>query len=673
MDDVGFSDLIAPAAAYPTPASVPISDAPISYAAPPLPVPAPANPTVTPLPSVAAAHPGLQVIGDGVVPAGFEVWKDGVYALKGGRSANDPWPSVDQPLPQEIRAYRKEVALFPIWISNVGLTADDKHVLLQISFRDVIGALKQLWCSYSELVDHNALLRLGTQGLPVGTANVKTVSHYLNLAAALNGPTDRLMLIGNRCGPYDSHAGHGWLLGDTWIGPGAVMPHPNELGPYLNNYAAKGSLEAWCAQWREICAFDWDGGWLARAVTASGFAAPLIRLVGGRSFFIHHWTGSGQGKTALAFWRMSIYGDPEKLNSSLNMTQISGTEIFKHLTDYPILYDEKQVASVNLTQLIYAVVGQQTRGRSTKFGGVRGDKANWLTIAHTTGETPIVEANDLGGIQNRVIQLESAPFQHESQIAPIYGFCAEHHGVAGRAFLDRLQREVNAAGPDFIARKYKQARLDLAHLVGATPDTPHVKHAAIIAVAHRLSQYWLLGRQPDAAYDEGIRDAVRLLQESRSRAQPSYAIRALNFLRDHLFLARGSYMETLTAYGRSARDAGKMPYALVGIATETGISYIPAAIDKELKDQGFDPTRVWRDFDKEGWLVKTHAGATDYRTTYTVHEALSYSHPVYTIRPDVFFTDGGARASMTRVITEANGASMAEVKSPGLRLVGNGG
>ena len=69
--------------------------------------------------------------------------------------------------------------------------------------------------------------------------------------------------------------------------------------------------------------------------------------------------------------------------------------------------------------------------------------------------------------------------------APAIGFFVhDNHGAAGRAFLEALQAYVNTHGLALLREKYEQARLALSGALGLQPAAPHVKHAAVIVVAH---------------------------------------------------------------------------------------------------------------------------------------------------------------------------------------------
>lgn len=59
-----------------------------------------------------------------------------------------------------------------------------------------------------------------------------------------------------------------------------------------------------------------------RFILAASFAAPLLRIVKQRIFFVYNWGGSKGGKTAALKAALSAWGDPERLMVNFNATQV---------------------------------------------------------------------------------------------------------------------------------------------------------------------------------------------------------------------------------------------------------------------------------------------------------------------------------------------------------------
>lgn len=583
---------------------------------------------------------GLQQVGGVSIPWPYELWSDGVY-LRGAK-ATVATPDADTPLPQGFNAHRRRVSFRALWLSGLGHTVDTQEPLVQLSYLTVNGQQQSIWLSRAQITDHQKLAALGAQGLPLDSVSAKEALTYLRAQESLNGPNLPMLHVGHRSGPYRIDDKLGWLIGKQWIGEGVVHADPRVNQRHVVAYSPQGDAQAWLNKWRELR----DVSWVCRFLIASTFAPPLLRFVKCRTFIVHHWGDSSHGKTATAVFALSAWGHPELLYSSLNRTAISITEVFRHVTELPVLYDEKQVATVTSEELIYSICTGTGRERGAKDGGLRQDKPTWLTIARTTGEVPLVTSADVGGQFNRVLQIHSKAFQDRRHAESVYPFTAEHHGHAGPAFLRELHRLVNApGGEEFITQLYRELREALINRIGM--DSNHCAYGAVIAAAQTLSEFWLLGIDPVEAKERALDDATNAIRETAPRKQPSYAEKALSKLRDHWIANPLNYVDASTKEGKERADR---VYHMSGIETEWGMAFIPHEADDILMKANYEPTRVWRDFDNNGWLVND---GQNQLTTMTLRNGKSLDHPVYLIKHNIFFSDA-ARQTRLRVINGGN-------------------
>lgn len=588
-----------------------------------------------------------QVVGGITIPEPYELWADGVFSCSAGAVLmGDIPPSEHHPLPPLLRKGRRRIAHRPVWISGLGETVDTKEPLVQLSYYDISTRLQTVWLSRGQITDHGKLLALGQAGLPFDSVNAKEALVWLREVESLNGPTMPLLQVGHRSGPYVVDGKMGWLIGRQWIGTGTpLQSDPRNNQRYVTAYAPHGSYESWLERWREVR----EQGWVCRFLVSSSFAAPLLRLLKCRSFIVHHWGQSGAGKTAISVFALSAWGNPELLYSSLNRTEISVTEIFRHVTDLPVLYDEKQVSTVRSDALIYSVCTGTGRERGTKEGGLRQDKPTWLTIARTTGEVPLIADGDVGGQFNRVLQIHSPSFTDHKQAEALYPFSNEHHGHAGPFFLKQVATLLDQPnGLSFLRQQFKEMKEALVNRIGA--DTNHAGYAALIALAQTLAETWLLNMDPVAARERALDDAMEVLRETAPKTQLSYAERALGKLRDHWVSNRMLYVDSTTAEGREQADR---VFKMVGIEADFGMVYIPHEAHAILASGGYSPERVWRDFHALGWLM-TDPGTQSPLTQITLRRGKSPDHPVYVIRAEIFFRRNFTRPLLQLVHSETS-------------------
>jgi len=582
------------------------------------------------------ATANIQQVGGVLIPYPYELWSDGIYFCT--QKALPAIPDPYQPCPLESLAGRKRVSYRALWISGLGHTVDTNEPLVQLSFYTVDGQTQSVWLSRGQITDHQKLTLLGASGLPVDSVNAREALVYLRAQEALNGPSLPMLKVGHRSGPYIVDGNLGWLVGRQWIGQGRLEADPRTNQRYTVAFSAHGDAQTWLDKWREVR----EQGWVTRFLMGATFAAPLLRLVKCRTFIVHHWGDSSHGKTATAVFALSAWGNPELLYSSLNRTAISLTEVFRHLTDLPVLYDEKQVSTVTSEELIYSICTGSGRERGSKDGGLRQDKPTWVTIARTTGEVPLITDGDVGGQFNRVLQIHSVAFQNRKQAESLYPFSAEHHGHAGPMFLQHLAQMMSLPnGLPALTQLFKEMREALANRIGM--DGNHAAYAAAIATAQTLSESWLLDIDASEAKERALDDATMALQETAPRKQPSYAEKALSKLRDHWIANPYLYVDDTTDEGRERADR---VYKMVGVESQWGMAYIPHEANDLLIKAGYSPERVWRDFHNKGWLVTEGESSLTYMP---LRGGKSPDHPVYVIKPEVFFTDA-VRQTKLRVI-----------------------
>ena len=596
--------------------------------------------------AAAAAAAGLQLIGDAVIARGYEVWGDGVYVRT--TKAMPTEPDVTVPLPEMFRGGRKRLTYRPLWVSGLGHTVDTDEPLLQLSYSELNGSFRQVWLGRGQVTDHRNLGLLGASGLPIDSVNAQAVLGYLRATEFANGPLLPVLQVGHRSGPYLIENKLGWLVGKQWIGPGHLESDPRLNLKYATAFSPRGDAATWYAKWRELR----DSNWVRRFLIGATFAPPLLRLLKCRTFIVHHWGESSHGKTSLAVFGLSAWGNPEVLYSSLNRTSISITEIFKHLTDLPVLFDELQVSTVSSAEIIYSICTGAGRERGAKDGGLRQDRQQWLTVARVTGEVPLVTNSDVGGQFNRVLQLHSVGFTEAEKrnAEALYPFTAENHGHAGPTFLTKLAEALQRPnGLELIRQLSNELREAIVNRVGVSSN--HAQYGAVIATAQTLAESWLLGIPMVEAKERALDDATLAVQETAPAKQRSYAEKALSKLRDHWIANPFLYFDNTTE--EAAERSYKTVFKMAGVESEWGMAYIPHEADDILKRAGYSPERVWRDFHKNEWLMNNPKDGGPLNTQ-TLRAGRSPDHPVYIIRREVFF-GGAARKPHLQLVSNVIG------------------
>ena len=216
------------------------------------------------------------------------------------------------------------------------------------------------------------------------------------------------------------------------------------FAPAYNAIREAGTFDKWMEEALDARSYSIT----ARIVMAASFAAPLVEVLGVLPFFVHLWSSeSGTGKTVVLMLAASVWANPAPggpfvptfRSTSVGMEMLAG---FLH--SLPVCIDELQLAKDARGKVIfnvYELASGSGKLRSNKSLGLN-YTPTWNTCFLTTGETPIVNANDGEGAMNRVLEIECQANQsiirdgHRTA-----GTLRDNYGHAGRIFIQKLQEE----------------------------------------------------------------------------------------------------------------------------------------------------------------------------------------------------------------------------------------
>lgn len=550
----------------------------------------------------------MQKIAGTIVPCAYEAWGDGIYARTAKTNpVNGVEPDLDAPCPPERRGLLSQVTTAPVWLSEFGRTVSGAAEVVRLAGRSPQGGTYDLWLDRTTIADRRGLLTLASAGVPVHAENAGGVVEYLAAMEAANRGVLPCRTIGDRAGWHETPAGGGWMIGEEWIGPGSVATDPRELGPFARGYVMRGVPAAWIRRWRQLR----ELGPVVRWLMGTTFAAPLIRPLGGRSFFVHLHGGALAGKSALCKYLMSAWGDPERLSTSWNTTENAAVDIYAHVSDLPVLFDERQAARAKLDigQIIHATCEETGRNRAARFGGLRRHVPQWKVLVLATGNQTLVTREDLGGGLARVLELYVGA--EGSRLVPnpreLHRFVRGHHGHVGRMFLRELAPIVN--DPASLARLVELYDTWTQRLGDHYPHMgEQASLVATVCLAQALAEWWILHAGVQAVWDrvreEAIQDAHAVMGALADDREEDLATRAAEILNTHRVEHPTGYID---ASDPNWQNTYSRSHSVVAFVFPTVIYYLPSAADAILERGGLPGSRVWRELAHRGWLEQeTH-------------------------------------------------------------------
>ncbi len=419
---------------------------------------------------------------------------------------------------------------------------------------------------------------LSDLGCTVTSENAKELVLYLSALEAEN-----LELIGKT----DTASAFGWQSGGRFIpgaGDGIVLDVDPNQRTLKDAYCRAGSLDAWIGTMRKPRDNE-----RFRFILAAGFAAPLMRIIRQRIFFVYNWGASRSGKTAALKAALSVWGDPERLMVNFNATQVGLERTAAFFCDLPLGIDERQLAGRNqeaLEKIIYMISSGTGKIRGAKTGGIQA-MSNWRTIALATGEEPIFTETSQTGVSTRTLEICGAPFGDEKSAGEMHRAASENYGRAGPAFIKKLI----GISEQSIAEKYEEisAALNLA-VPGASGS--HIAGAAAVALADAMADSWLFNTEPDIG-ETGI---LKINPQSQKRAEQM----AETILKEQLAADAGDvnvnavqYLADWVTSNRSCFGESAMGKCYGMMSSEGDTAYIlPSILNRALEEGGFSPRKT---------------------------------------------------------------------------------
>ena len=256
------------------------------------------------------------------------------------------------------------------------------------------------------------------------------------------------------------------------------------------------SLRGWAAAYHAAGTFD---GWVDtmqphrsrdkfRFILAASFAAPLLRILQQRIFFVYNWGGSKGGKTAALKAALSAWGDPERLMGNFNATQVALERMAGFYNDLPLGIDERQLAGQkqeNLEKIVYMIASGTGRARGSKGGGLQALNT-WRTVALATGEEPLSTDTTQTGVSTRVLEIYGGPFDDEKSASLMHQQAPVNCGWAGPEFISRLLETDERT----ITDQYEKMVEEIYAAANGTSGA-HIAGISAVALADAIIDTWI--------------------------------------------------------------------------------------------------------------------------------------------------------------------------------------
>lgn len=449
----------------------------------------------------------------------------------------------------------------------------------------------------STIFTARSITALADLGCTVTSENAKQVVRFLEALEAEN-----IDVISKA----DSTGTLGWQSKGRFL-PGHGDDIILDIEPSLRGWAAayhyNGTLEGWISTMRPHRERD-----KFRFIMAASFAAPLLRILQQRIFFVYNWGGSKGGKTAALKAALSAWGDPDRLMVNFNATQVALERMAGFYNDLPMGIDERQLAGQkqeNLEKIVYMIASGTGRARGSKGGGLQALNT-WRTIALATGEEPLSTDTTQTGVSTRVLEIYGGPFDDEKSASLMHQQAPLNCGWAGPEFI----RRVLQTDEQSIRDEYARLTEDIYKIADGTSGA-HIAGIAAVTLADAMAEDWLFHAAGTGEAEPEPGQAAEKLpltvsQEARQRALQM----AETIIKEQLASGTGDVNEHATQFIVDWILSNKSQFGEKAIGTCLGTTstdgqkaYIfPSLLNQALTKAGYSPRKTLKYLAEQGFI-----------------------------------------------------------------------
>ena len=354
-----------------------------------------------------------------------------------------------------------------------------------------------------------------------------------------------------------------------------------------------------------------------RFILAASFAAPLLRILKQRIFFVYNWGGSKGGKTAALKAALSAWGDPERLMVNFNATQVGLERTASFFCDLPLGIDERQLAGRNqegLEKIIYMIASGTGKIRGSKSGGLQ-ITHQWRTIALATGEEPLSTETTQTGVSTRVLEIYGGPFDDEKMASRMHQDAGTNYGWAGPEFIDH----VISVSERSICEKYEEMVKFVSGIANGKSGS-HVAGISAVALADAMIDTWFFCSDDEKNVDKSETnvDNLEILDSSWKRAKEMAAA----ILQEQMAADTGDVNENAVQFVVDWALQNKIYFGekamgtCLGVFSESGntVYIFPSALNQALTKAGYSARKTLKYMADNGLITSQersdHKGKT---------------------------------------------------------------
>ena len=492
----------------------------------------------------------------------------------------------------------------PLFVSAKVINVDDNTEKLGITYRRN-GAYKTLIASRADLLNKNTIIKYADFGLPVSSGTAGTITKYIAEMEAANDHAIPIKRCVNRAG-WVGNEFYPYRIKDT------VQYYDDQTGTtnIVEALHTHGSEERWLELAKVVREYPY-----ARLMMAAAFASPLIVKLSHRNIYAHFWYESRGGKTAVAKFCLSIYGNPDNLIGTYNATLFGMEQRAATMKHLPLVLDELQSLKekyLSVNDIVYNLGNGIGKTRGKIGSGIR-KMDGWSNCIISTGEQPMRADSSMDGINSRLMEINACPLMNGEGVIDqelgvrLHTEARLNYGFAGKRYVVFLIDEIirdSTAEDGTIPRLDADFQMMLEKLAGATTQecrsNPHFTNMAVLALGDYYSSIALFGLSAEKAAEEAVTMAVMAMEKIEAD-KPLDSIEAAwqfttNWVASNSAHFLGAPTQNVSLY------APREVSPIYGVIEEGKVYAIVDELNKALDAAGFSHVKSIKGFRRAGYI-----------------------------------------------------------------------
>jgi uncharacterized protein (DUF927 family) len=334
---------------------------------------------------------------------------------------------------------------------------------------------------------------------------------------------------------------------------------------------------------------------------SAAFAAPLLKIIGVRSFLLNYNGESKCQKSLSARIGLAAFGNTLKLEMSGSDT-INVIKAKIHKLQNNLCYIDDIIQKGNNPVINgYDIGNERDRHRLDQHSEIKETKI-WRTIAFCSSESPLSKENDMLGEINRTLELnvdcrpkaylndENGAFLYANEY---YSFLSNNYGLLGEEYINNIIK----AGPLKLKNWYNKILKSINNANNDINIAEHVSSISIICLGNYFYRK-MFYKADDINYSINL--GKKILSSIKTKKELDPATRVINDIYTFFEVNKSAFLND----NRSA-DFWNTPNQIFGKIKNKEIYFILAPLRAYLEKNGWD------------WGIKTNLlknGLISYKT-----------------------------------------------------------